>query len=81
MKEPFLEPFLRKMRVNKVMPTILHYPDCRLLDIGCGWDYRLLKTVEPFIGRGVGIDFKVRETESMNQPDPRVSYIFSNGHE
>lgn len=64
MKEPFLEPILRSMRVKKVLPTIHRYPDCRLLDVGCGWDYRLLKTVEPFIGSGVGIDFKVREMES-----------------
>jgi ubiquinone/menaquinone biosynthesis C-methylase UbiE len=52
------------MRVRKVLPTIHRYPDCRLLDVGCGWDYRLLKTVEPFIGSGVGIDFKVRDMES-----------------
>ena len=64
MKEPFLEPILRRMRVKKVLPTIHRYPDCRLLDIGCGWDYLLLKTVEPFIGSGLGIDFKVREMES-----------------
>lgn len=64
MKEPFLEPILRTMRLKQVLPTIRRYPECRLLDIGCGWDYRLLKTVEPFIGSGVGIDFKVQETES-----------------
>jgi ubiquinone/menaquinone biosynthesis C-methylase UbiE len=64
MKEPFLEPILRRMRVKKVLPAIHRYPDCRLLDVGCGWDYRLLKTVEPFISSGVGIDFKVREMES-----------------
>lgn len=64
MKEPFLEPILRRMRVKIVLPTIQRYPDCQLLDVGCGWDYRLLKTVEPFIGSGVGIDFKVQEMES-----------------
>lgn len=64
MNEPFLEPILRRMRVKKVLPTIQRYPDCRLLDVGCGWDYRLLKTIEPCIGSGVGIDFKVREMES-----------------
>lgn len=63
MKEPILEPFLRKLRIRKVLPTIRQYPDCRLLDIGCGWDCRLLKTIEPFIGYGVGIDFKVQELE------------------
>ena len=62
MKEPFLEPILRRMRLQKVLPVIRRYPDCRLLDVGCGWDYRLLKTVEPLINSGVGIDFKVQET-------------------
>jgi ubiquinone/menaquinone biosynthesis C-methylase UbiE len=64
MKEPLLEPILRKMRVNRVLPTIRRYPDCRLLDVGCGWDNLLLKTAEPFIGSGVGIDFKARKSES-----------------
>lgn len=64
MKEPFLEPVLRKLRIRKVLSTIRHYPDCRLLDVGCGWDYRLLKTIEPYIKSGIGIDFKVQESES-----------------
>jgi ubiquinone/menaquinone biosynthesis C-methylase UbiE len=63
MKEPILEPILRRLRIRKVLPTIRQYPDCHLLDIGCGWDCRLLKTVAPFIGFGVGIDFKVQELE------------------
>ena len=65
MKEPFLEPILRRIRVQKVLPIIRRYPDCRLLDIGCGWDYRLLKTVEPLITSGVGLDFKVPETTGI----------------
>ena len=44
------------MRV--VFQVIRQYPDCALLDIGCGWEARLLKAVEPLIGRGEGIDFK-----------------------
>jgi ubiquinone/menaquinone biosynthesis C-methylase UbiE len=75
MKEPFLEPILRRMRVKKVLPTIHRYPDCRLLDIGCGWDYRLLKTVEPFIGKGVGIDFKVREMENTKIKTVRMRML------
>jgi ubiquinone/menaquinone biosynthesis C-methylase UbiE len=63
MKEPILEPILRKLRIRKVLPIILQYPDCRMLDIGCGWDYRLLKTVRPFIKHGIGIDFKVDKYE------------------
>ena len=58
MKEPILEPLLRRLRIRKVLPVIKHYRDCRLLDIGCGWEARLLKTVEPYIQSGVGVDFK-----------------------
>ena len=55
MKEPFLEPLLRQMRIRRVSTLTQHYPDCALLDIGCGWEARLLKAIEPFIGRGEGI--------------------------
>lgn len=58
MKEQFLEPLLRRMRINKIRPHLLRYPNARLLDIGCGWEARLLKSVEPWIAAGVGIDFK-----------------------
>jgi 2-polyprenyl-3-methyl-5-hydroxy-6-metoxy-1,4-benzoquinol methylase len=64
MKEPFLEPILRKMRVKKVLPAIRRQPNCELLDVGCGRDCLLLKTVEPFIVRGIGIDFKVQAWEN-----------------
>jgi hypothetical protein len=43
MKEPILEPILRALRIRKALPVIRQYPDCHLLDVGCGWDYRLLK--------------------------------------
>ena len=58
MKEPILEPLLRKMRLKQVLPYLRQYPNCRLLDIGCGWDAKLLLAVEPFISTGVGVDFK-----------------------
>jgi 2-polyprenyl-3-methyl-5-hydroxy-6-metoxy-1,4-benzoquinol methylase len=61
LKEPILEPVLRKMRIRQVLPTIQQYPNCKVLDVGCGWDYRLLKTIEPYISSGTGIDFKVPE--------------------
>ncbi|GBU22774.1 methyltransferase [Fibrobacteres bacterium R8-0-B4] len=61
MKEPFLEPILRKMRIRRVLPIIRSFPQCRLLDVGCGWEARLLKSVEPYIGCGVGVDFKAPE--------------------
>jgi cyclopropane fatty-acyl-phospholipid synthase-like methyltransferase len=70
MKEPILEPILRNMRLAKVLPTIKQYQDCSLLDIGCGWEAKLLYAVEPYIKNGVGIDFKAppipRERERVN---------------
>lgn len=58
MKEPFLEPILRKMRLKQVLPYLKQYPNCRLLDIGCGWEAKLLMSVESIISTGVGVDFK-----------------------
>jgi ubiquinone/menaquinone biosynthesis C-methylase UbiE len=61
MDEPFLEPVLRFMRINKVLPVIrdIHRP--RLLDIGCGWDARFLRNIERYVYEAVGIDFKAPE--------------------
>ena len=58
LKEALLEPVLRKMRIRQVLPVLLRHPDCRLLDVGCGWEAKLLKSVEPFVHSAVGIDFK-----------------------
>ena len=58
MNEPILEPVLRRMRMRRVLPYIREHQDCRLLDIGCGWEARFLKSVAPFIAEGVGIDSK-----------------------
>lgn len=58
MKEALLEPLLRKMRIRQVLPILLQHPGCCLLDIGCGWEGRLLKSVEPYVKRAVGVDFK-----------------------
>jgi ubiquinone/menaquinone biosynthesis C-methylase UbiE len=63
MNEPILEPILRELRIRKVLPVIRQYPDGRLLDVGCGCGYRLLKTLRPFIKSGTGIDFKVERYE------------------
>lgn len=61
MNEPILEPLLRKMRIRRVLPYIRAHGNCRLLDIGCGWEARLLRAVEPYIASGVGVDFKAPE--------------------
>ena len=47
------------MRINKVLPIIKKYPNSKLLDIGCGFNYKLLLEVEPYLSGGYGIDFKV----------------------
>jgi ubiquinone/menaquinone biosynthesis C-methylase UbiE len=64
MKEPFLEPILRKMRISKVLPVIRQFPQCKLLDVGCGHNAKFLKSVEPYITSGVGIDFKAPDLKS-----------------
>ncbi len=58
MKEALLESTLRKMRLNRVLPTIKSFKNPNVLDIGCGWEARLLKEIEPHIAKGIGIDFK-----------------------
>jgi 2-polyprenyl-3-methyl-5-hydroxy-6-metoxy-1,4-benzoquinol methylase len=57
-KEPMLESFLRSQRIKQVLPYISRYPNCRLLDVGCGWEARLLQDLSPYITKGVGVDFK-----------------------
>lgn len=63
-KEPILEPLLRRLRIRRILPIIARYPACRLLDIGCGWEARFLREVEPHISKGVGIDFKAPEIKT-----------------
>ena len=64
MREALLEPVLRGMRLRPVMREIRKHPDCRLLDIGCGWEARLLRASEPHIRQGVGIDFKAPDLQT-----------------
>ena len=64
MKEELLEPLLRRARIAKALPVIRKYPQCRFLDVGCGWEARLLKDVEPYISRGVGVDRRAPAVES-----------------
>ncbi|MCI5224437.1 MAG: class I SAM-dependent methyltransferase [Candidatus Electrothrix sp. AR4] len=66
MKEPFMEPILRRMRIGKVLNEIKKVPECTLLDVGCGFNYKFLSEVNSFIKQGVGIDFKVPVISSGN---------------
>jgi len=61
MREPLLEPLLRSLRIRRVLPCIRRHANCRLLDIGCGWEARFLRSVEPYIASGTGVDFKAPE--------------------
>ncbi len=61
MKEPILEPLLRRMRIGKVIDEVKNIQNCNLLDIGCGFNHRFLSSIEPYILHGIGIDFKVKE--------------------
>ncbi len=57
MREPLLEPLLRRFRLLKVMPYVLKGQP--LLDIGCGASATFLQAVAPHISEGHGVDFKV----------------------
>ncbi len=74
MKEALLEKTLRKMRLGRVLPTIKQFQNPSVLDVGCGWEARLLKEIEPFIYKGVGIDFKapIIQTQKIHT----FSYFF-----
>lgn len=56
-KEPILEKFLSNWRYRKIIP---HIPKgSRLLDLGCGYEGRLLKKISSKISSGTGIDIAV----------------------
>jgi 2-polyprenyl-3-methyl-5-hydroxy-6-metoxy-1,4-benzoquinol methylase len=64
LKEALLEPLLRVMRASKVLTVVERHPECRMLDIGCGWDANLLRSMESHIKLGVGIDFKAPQIQT-----------------
>lgn len=57
MREPLLEPLLRRFRLQKVMPHILRGQP--LLDVGCGTSATFLRAVSPYVNEAHGVDFKV----------------------
>ena len=64
MKEPFLEPILRWMRLRRVLH---HIPkNSIILDVGCGSSAAFLKTISPHIKQGMGVDFKVENFQFRN---------------
>lgn len=64
MREPYLEPILRGLRLKRVTP---HIPrKSILLDVGCGTSATFLKAISPDIKQGFGVDFKVEDTQFSN---------------
>lgn len=71
-KEPFLEPILRKMRLSRV---VSHIPKgCVLLDVGCGQTATFLKSISPHVKQGTGVDFKVNGFEVNNIKTVRLKF-------
>jgi SAM-dependent methyltransferase len=64
MKEPVLEPFLRWMRLQKIIRCIPQ--KSIILDVGCGVSAAFLKTVSPRIEKGFGVDFKTENRQFKN---------------
>lgn len=75
MKEPFLETILRHARLRMVLPWITASSKLDLLDIGCGWEAKLLYQLEPYIRSGVGVDFKAPKikTDKLSTCSIRLS--------
>ncbi|MBE9029210.1 class I SAM-dependent methyltransferase [filamentous cyanobacterium LEGE 11480] len=64
MAEVFLEPFLRWMRMRRVMQ---HIPaQSTVLDVGCGHKIAFLKSIADRIKQGYGVDFKVESQQIGN---------------
>lgn len=55
--EPVLESLLRNLRYKMIIPHITLGSD--VMDLGCGYDYAFLKTIEKKIKHGIGIDVSV----------------------
>lgn len=77
--ESFVDKLLRKMRLARVLPSIKLFKNPRLLDIGCGFEAKLLQEIEDYIAKGVGIDYKAPEIHT--DKIQTFSYIFESKYE
>jgi 2-polyprenyl-3-methyl-5-hydroxy-6-metoxy-1,4-benzoquinol methylase len=70
-----MEPILRRARLNRVIPWISAPFKPDLLDVGCGWEAKLLIQLEPHIRSGVGVDFKAPniKTDKLETRSLRLS--------
>jgi ubiquinone/menaquinone biosynthesis C-methylase UbiE len=64
MTEELLEPYLRKIRINKIKK---HIPaDGILCDVGCGFNASFLRDISDYVSEGYGFDKKIEETRINN---------------
>lgn len=56
-KEEFLEPFLRRLRINQIKKFI---PRGILVDMGCGRNYIFLEFIKNKIKKGFGFDIEIK---------------------
>lgn len=73
MKEAMLEPVLRRMRIRRVLPIIKRYRNCVLLDIGCGWEAKFLRSVEAYVSKGEGIDLRAPDLRTPKLSTRRIT--------
>lgn len=73
-KGTWFEDLICEIRLHKVLPSIKAFKNPRVLDVGCGFEARLLRAIEPYIAKGVGIDFKAPQIHS--QKLQTLSYFF-----
>jgi SAM-dependent methyltransferase len=68
-KEPIFENFLRELRFRKV---IRHIPaNSKVLDVGCGYDGKLLRKITNDITAGFGVDISV----NLENRDKQITLI------
>ena len=68
-KEPFFEKFLCKLRFRKV---IKHIPvNSKVLDVGCGYNAKLLYKIKNRIATGLGVDISV----NLKKQDDKIILI------
>ncbi|MDR2548588.1 MAG: class I SAM-dependent methyltransferase [Desulfobulbus sp.] len=58
--------------LKKILPRHVNASNAVLLDVGCGYDARILQNMLPFVSRGIGLDFEVSGALKSNN---RLSFL------
>lgn len=61
----YVDLVLSQMRINKIRKYI--HNDSTIVDVGCGYHFKLLKTLEPFFKIGYGFDMQVSTNNYNNK--------------